>query len=160
MINTGQLREYVIRPTLQRIGLWSQAAENLVYGTGLVESAYTFLDQTTPGPGPAYGFWQMEEATHNDLWANYLKYQHELRDVLLVMSGQGGLLVPPVTTLHGNMFYAAAMCRVHYRRVQKALPAADDAAGLAAYWKEFYNTPLGAGTIAKATPKFQQAVMA
>lgn len=161
MINTGQLREYVIRPALNAIGLWSQAAENLVYGTGLIESGYMFLDQTTPGPGPAYGFWQMEAPTHHDLWMNYLKYQPApLRKLLVMMAGCGLETPPPVETMHGNMFYAVAMCRLQYRRQDAPLPGAEDAAGLAAYWKKFYNTPLGAGTIAKAIPQFRQAVLA
>ncbi len=159
MINTGQLREYVVRPALQRIGLWSQAAENLVLGTGYVESGYVFLDQTTPGPGPAYGFWQMEEPTHGDLWEHYLAFQPDaLRSPLLTMAGHGERTPPPVETLHGNLFYASAMCRVHYRRARPPLPAADDAAGLAAYWKQHYNTVLGAGSVDKALPFFQKVI--
>lgn len=159
MINLGQLREYVIRPAIVRVGMWSQAAENLVFGTGLAESRYEYLDQTTPGPGPAYGFWQMEEATHTDLWENFLLYQpHALIDTILTMAGHGSKKIPPVTTLHGNLFYAAVMCRVHYKRIKAALPAADDAQGLAEYWKKFYNTPLGAGVVARVLPLFTQAV--
>lgn len=157
-MNAVQIRDYVIRPALQRINLWSQAAEQLIFGTGLVESRYEWLDQTTPGPGPAYGPWQMEEPTHDDLWVNYLAYQTDLADSLLRMAGFGIVTKPPVIALHGNLFYGAAMCRVHYRRIKAPLPAAGDAAGMAAYWKQFYNTPLGKGTIDKALPYFRQAV--
>lgn len=157
-MNLGQVREYVVRPTLQRIGLWSRAAENLVVGTGLTESQYEWLDQSTPGPGPAYGPWQIEAPTHRDVWVNYLEYQHDLRDVLLRMAGYGIITYPPVEALHGNLFYGAAMCRVIYRRAEPPLPAADNASGMAAYWKEHYNTLKGKGTIAKALPFFQQAV--
>lgn len=158
-MNPPQVREYIVRPALQRIGLWSPAAEVLVYGTGLVESdGYRWLDQTTPGPGPAYGPWQMEEPTHDDIWLRYLIGQTDLADTLLRMAGYGIVTKPPVLALHGNLFYGAAMCRVHYRRVKPALPAADDPAGMAAYWKQHYNTPAGAGTIAKAIPYFRQAV--
>jgi hypothetical protein len=158
MINLGQLREYVIQPALQRIGKWSQSAENLVFGTGLVESGYTYLDQSTPGPGPAYGFWQMEEPTHFDLWANFLPGQPAaLRETLLVMAGAGVALSPPVEVLHGNLFYAAAMCRVRYLPARPALPAADDFAGMADYWLRFYNRG-GKGTIERALPYFKQAV--
>lgn len=154
-----QVREFIVRPALQRCGLWSQAAENLVFGTGLTESQYEWIDQTTPGPGPAYGFWQMEAPTHRDLWVNYLEYNDDLRDTLLRMAGFGVVTIPPVEALHGNLFYGAAMCRVHYRRLKAKLPEAGDAAGMAAYWKQWYNTPAGRGTIAKALPYFQQAVV-
>lgn len=157
-MNAVQIRDYVIRPALQRINLWSPAAEQLVFGTGLVESRYEWLDQTTPGPGPAYGPWQMEEPTHDDIWDNYLTYQTDLNDALVRMAGFGLVVKPPVIALHGNLFYGAAMCRVHYRRLKAPLPAAGDAAGMAAYWKRYYNTPLGKGTIDKAIPYFRQAV--
>jgi hypothetical protein len=157
-VNAVQVRDYVIRPALQRVGLWSPAAEQLVFGTGLVETGYNWLDQTTPGPGPAYGPWQMEEPTHTDIWDNYLAYQTDLNDALVRMAGFGVVTKPPVIALHGNLFYGAAMCRVHYRRMKAPLPAAGDAPGMAAYWKNWYNTPAGAGTLAKAIPFFRQAV--
>lgn len=157
-MNAVQVRDYVIRPALQRAGLWSSAAEQLVFGTGLVESGYNWLDQTTPGPGPAFGPWQMEEATHDDIWTNYLHFQTDLADALIRMAGFGNVTKPPVIALHGNLFYGAAMCRVHYRRVKAVLPVAGDALNMAAYWKNHYNTPVGAGTLAKAIPYFQQAV--
>lgn len=152
-----QVRDYIVRPALQRIGLWSPPAEALVFGTGLTETQYEWIDQTTPGPGPAYGFWQMEEATHRDLWVSYLTYQTDLADSLRRMAGFGNVTIPPVEALHGNLFYAAGMCRVHYRRQKPPLPT--DATGMAAYWKNWYNTPQGAGTLAKAIPYFEQAVM-
>lgn len=157
-MNTTDVRVYVVRPALQRIGLWSQAAENLVFGTGLVETQYNYLDQTTPGAGPAYGPWQMEEATHRDLWQSFLEYKSDLRDTLLRMAGFGVVTIPPVEALHGNLFYGAAMCRVHYYRVSSPLPDVRDAAGMAGYWKQHYNTSSGAGTIGRALPFFQQAV--
>lgn len=157
-MNSVQVREYVVRPALQRVGLWSPAAEVLVFGTGLVETEYNWLDQTTPGPGPAYGPWQMEEPTHDDIWLSYLSRQTDLADSLIRMAGFGNVTKPPVIALHGNLFYGAAMCRVYYRRLKAALPEPDDAAGMAAYWKQWYNTPRGKGTLERALPYFQKAV--
>lgn len=160
-LRVTDVREFVVRPSQQRLGLWSQTSENLVVGTGLTESGgFTYLDQMTPGPGPAYGLWQMEKATHDDLWINYLPGQPSaLRDVLLEIAGsRNPRMIPPITTLHWNLMYAAAMCRIHYKRVRASLPVADDFADMAAYWKQWYNTPLGKGTIEKALPYFKQAV--
>lgn len=158
-MNIGQIREYVIRPALQRIGMENEASVQLVYGTGLAESSYNAVDQTTPGPGPAYGPWQMEEATHFDLWTNYLPgLSADLRATLIQMAGFNAGVSPPVTALHGNWFYAAAMCRLHYRRAPGALPAAGDAVAMAAYWKQWYNTPRGPHPAEWALPYFQQAV--
>lgn len=149
------IREYVVRPALARLGFSAVNREQLVVGTGLVESGYRFLDQTTPGIGPAYGFWQMEHLTHDDLWATYLAFQPSaLRQTLLDVAGTR--YQPQVTVLHWNLQYAAAMCALRYRRVREALPVEGDYAGMAAYWKQHYNTPLGKGTIEKASPLFRQ----
>ena len=60
----------VIRPALTKINLWSRSAEELVLGTAIVESGLTYLKQR--GEGPALGLWQIEPATHEDLYTNFL----------------------------------------------------------------------------------------
>jgi len=86
----------------------------------------------------------MEPATHDDCWNNYLKFQPPLAGKVrqTLMPAQE----PTASILEVNDSYAAAMCRVRYLRVPARLPAADDIASLANYWKQHYNTPLGAGT--------------
>jgi hypothetical protein len=134
----------------------SRAALVLVLGTAITESKLTYLDQldAMDKPGPAYGLFQMEERTHEDIWDNYLRFNHSLRAVMFSFVAS----VPNVRDLRTHLLYAAAMCRVHYRRVPAALPAADDARGMAAYWKAHYNTHLGKGTVEKALPDFQRAI--
>jgi hypothetical protein len=50
------------------------------------------------------------------------------------------------------------MCRIHYLRVPEVLPAANDWPGFAAYWKNHYNTWLGAGTVDGFLQKAQPAI--
>jgi hypothetical protein len=45
------------------------------------------------------------------------------------------------------------MARIQYRRVPAALPA-NDPMELTKFWKEYYNTSLGAGSIEQALPHF------
>lgn len=142
MIDPKQLRAEVIRPVLEHLGLGGDAAEELLLGTAIQESRCgTYLRQL--GGGPALGVFQMEPATHDDIWDNYLRYQ-------LQLAGKVGALLAPwpdrAPQLVGNLAYATAMARVHYRRVPAALPAAGDLLAQARYWKRWYNTPLGAGT--------------
>ena len=47
------------------------------------------------------------------------------------------------------MQYGAAICRLCYYRAPGALPDEGDPEGQARYWKRYYNTPLGAGTVEK-----------
>ena len=144
MIDISQFRELIIKPALTVIDAYSEAADELVLGTALQESRLQYIKQL--GGGPALGVFQMEPNTHDDIWENYLAYQDELAEKVLTLAAPNGGGHPSANELIGNMWYAAAMCRIHYRRVPDALPNAGDVPGMAAYWKEHYNTYLGAGT--------------
>ena len=144
---------YVIRPALNHIGLGGRPAEELLLGTALQESKLMYLHQL--GKGPAKGVFQMEPRTHDDIWGNYLAYKKQLSTQVFDLSGKGAWM-PPADQMCGNMFYAAAMTRVHYRRVPSALPSAGDLDGQAEYWKEHYNTYLGAGTVEEYVENYQE----
>lgn len=140
-INARQLREEIIKPTLSLIGLYSEAAENLLFGTAAHEShAGTFVKQVG---GPALGLYQMEPRTYDDIWNNYL-IGRSLREQ--VLSACMYEMKPPAQHLLWNMRLSTIMCRIHYLRSPGALPQATDLEGLANYWKKFYNTHLGKGT--------------
>lgn len=150
MIDIGQLRVYVVRPVLTYLNMWSDVAENLVIGTAIQESHATYLKQV--GGGPAVGIFQMEPFTHDDTWSNYINYHPDLARLLHGLTMSISSIHPntinsiSANEMIGNLYYATAMCRVRYMRVPAALPN-NDVNGLAAYWKQWYNTPNGAGTI-------------
>ena len=81
MLSSIHLLDRVIAPALEKIGLWSRAAEELVLGTAIIESGLTYLKQH--GDGPALGLWQVEPATHDDLYTNFLNYRPELGSILM-----------------------------------------------------------------------------
>jgi len=155
MLHIQQFRTRVVRPVLQAIGAYSPAAENLVLGTALQESNLHYLVQL--GDGPARGLYQMEPATHDDIWRNYLAYREEMRERVLSFLVGGR---DRAEQLVWNLGYATAMCRVHYMRVPAPLPDAADIRGLAVYWKQHYNTPLGKGTPEEFAEKFEKAGLA
>lgn len=152
-IDIGQLRDVVVRPTLKLLGLWSPAAEELVIGTILQESGGGhWLHQL--GSGPAVGICQMEPTTHDDLWNNFLRFRPELAaKVKSLMIGA----VADVDEMAGNLYYAVAMCRVHYLRVKDPLPPVGDVTAQAAYYKAHYNTGLGAATTAQYIANWYRA---
>ena len=55
-----------------------------------------------------------------------------------------------------NLMYGTAVCRLCYYHKPDALPAAGDIEGHAAFWKQHYNTLLGAGTVSKYVYKVQK----
>lgn len=141
-INTLQLRDLVIIPTLKALDAYSESAVNLLLGTCAQESSMgEYLHQVR---GPALGIFQMEAPTHDDLWKNYLsyslKYSTRIRGLM-----NDNAKANPAHELITNLSYATAMCRMHYMRVKASLPTADDIQGLAVYWKRHYNTEKGKG---------------
>lgn len=155
-LDPDQLRCYVVRPALQQISYWSEDAENIVLGTAVHESRLRYIDQLDRAgkPGPAYGLWQMEQPTHDDCWRNFIAGRFRLNQALRELAAVGrNDEIPAARQLAGNLYYAAAMCRVVYLRLPGTLPS--DPAGMAALWKHSFNTSLGAGTISEALPAFE-----
>lgn len=141
-MNPKQLRNEVIKPALVAIGLYSKQAEDLVFGTACVESQCgEFICQIN---GPAVGIFQMEPATHEDIYKNFLKYKPELKAKVMKLASPG---LTAAENLKSNLIYAAAMCRIYYLRAP--LPVPEDLHGQAEYWKKFYNTSKGKGSVQK-----------
>ncbi len=88
----------------------------------------------------------MEPATHDDLYANYLSYRQKLGARLMELRAPALSLDENLAT---NLMYGAGVCRLCCYRQPKALPEAGDIEGQAAFWKQHYNTPVGAGTVSK-----------
>lgn len=143
-----------IRPALNTLGKGGLATEQLILGTGIQESRLVHRQQL--GGGPALGLFQMEPATHDDCWENYLSYRGDLADKVKRTLDAGQQ--PIADTMKVNDCYAAAMCRVRYLRVSAPLPDQNDITAVANYWKQHYNTPLGAGTPEEFLEKWSQYV--
>lgn len=161
MLNPEELRFFVIRPALLRIDLWSRSAENIVLGTWIVESGLREIDQGSDlVPGPAYGLGQMEFPTYQDHWENFLVYNEKLFRAIKGLTPWATR--PPIEELYGNLFFCAAMTRIHYRRVPEPLPASTDFQEMAGYWKLYYNTPKGKGDAKdpRVLNSFKQACLA
>jgi len=121
--------EDLIKRILIEYDLYNKSAVNLLLGTAAQESKFgTYIRQIN---GPALGIFQMEKPTFDWLKNIYgSKYP-----------------IGEFDELEYNLKQAILLARLRYRIVPKPLPDADDIEGLAKYWKEYYNTPLGKGKI-------------
>lgn len=153
-LDVEQLRIHIVRPVLQRLDLWSANAESLVLGTALHESHARYIRQIK---GPAMGIYQMEPATHYDLHKSFLSKNTTLKIRVNQYAGFFSGDLPDPGEMIGNLYYATAMCRIHYRRIKAPLPTNEPYA-LSQYWKDFYNTRLGKGTVEQALPHFRRAI--
>ena len=139
MIRPDIFRFNIVAPSLIEINSYSKDAEDLVFETCKVESN---LHHTKQINGPALGFCQMERATHDDIWSNFLgsTRRQYLIDGLCNLTDRPG----DADEMVNNPFYAVAMCRIHYLRFPASIPSTR--IGRAEYWKKYYNTDEGKGT--------------
>jgi len=152
-LDKNQLKD-LIEKVLNFLDMHSDAAVNLLLGTAAQESHLgTYIKQI--GNGPALGIFQMEPATEKDIWDSYLKYRFEIADKIFDISG---VEEPSPLHLQGNLIYQIVMARLHYRRKRDPLPSAGDELGLAAYWKNHYNTSKGKGTIEEFVHNYRKYV--
>lgn len=160
-MNPEQFKYLVIEPVTLHLSMSSKEANDLLLGTALLESNLEHVSQM--GNGPALSLFQIEPNTLYDVYKNYLDFRSVLRD--RVDSLLYGKATPEnrIRNLSINPHYACAIARIVYRRVPKALPDSshgdeDYVKELASYWKNYYNTPLGAGTIKKAIETFTKII--
>ena len=138
-MNRSQLKG-LIESTLKEIDLYSPAAVNLLLGTAAQESHMgEYIKQL--GCGPALGIFQMEPNTFTDIVENFLYYNPSMLGAAIAICNVKEL---NPESLRYNLKVAIIFCRFHYRRVPEPLPSTIP--GMAAYWKKYYNTPLGKGT--------------
>jgi len=142
----SQLLTHVVRPVLSSIGLPGTASEMLVMGTAAQESQFSAIMQT--GGGPAVSMWQMEPNTVKDTWGRMpVKYRSIVANDFMFRA------FSLFEQLPGNLYLGAAMCRLIYymkpfRLVEISNSPVHNWSGyIAEIWKQYYNTPKGAGTV-------------
>ena len=154
MIDFNQFKEHVVIPTLKYLEdeiPYSEEAVDLLMMTCAHESrGGTYLRQRgMKGAEGAFGVYQMEMATHADIYGNFLAHRDNLDDMV---NGLASVHLTCEEDLIVNLTYATAMARVHYWRVAEALPSKDDTRYLpllGEYAKKYFNTPLGKATASK-----------
>ena len=94
------------------------------------------------GDGPAVSFWQIEPATINDIWVNYILY----RKPLVQKAYELGFIEDEMDfSVMTNIGVAIFFTRIYYRRKPGAIPKTTEER--AEYWKKHYNTEQGKGTV-------------
>ncbi len=155
-INAKHLLDLIINPTLNYLKKDSDSARLLVLCTCAVESRLGhYLKQK--GNGPALGIYQMEPKTHTDLYENVLADNPILLRKVNILSKHSKYWNRE-HELIANLEYATAMARIQYWRFKEPLPEYGDIAGMGAYWKKYYNTTLGDGTIKEFVRVYQKYI--
>lgn len=145
MIDKSQLRNLIIAPSLDEIGFMSKDAEELIYAIACHESKRgTYIKQVH---GCALGIYQIEPATYYDIFDNFLVRHKNLERKIFRAIGVD--CEPNAERMIWDMKLATIMCRVFFLRIEEPLPPSNNIDKIALYWKKYYNTNLGSGTIEK-----------
>lgn len=164
--NPEQFRE-LIQDTLRELEPvipYSEAAVELLMLTAAVESNLgEYIRQVR---GPARGVFQCEPTTAHDIHTNWLIYNQE---VLAKVNRFYNPNIPFEIHARGDLPMQIVMARLHYRRIKAPLPEIHylpntsvptithrSITDLARYWKKYYNTELGKGTVHKAIEKYRR----
>tara|TARA_R100001530_G_scaffold40526_1_gene31117 strand:+ start:778 stop:1245 length:468 start_codon:yes stop_codon:yes gene_type:complete len=146
-MDESQLKDLIER-VLNKIELYSPEASDLVFKTLKVESLLKYVRQIK---GIAVGFGQCEPWVAVDICKNYLKYRPDLmKQVADTANVKLSYFTLPkeedwAWILETNLAAMIAFCRLHYRRIPKALPKKNlDEQWI--YYKKYYNTERGKAT--------------
>lgn len=136
-IYATDLRELIIRPTLEHLKDWSPAAENLLMGTAAQESQLGFRFHTNEHHG--LGMFRISAKTHLEIWDEFLIKDPELASSLRGLASQQQFLKTPHVELITNLSYATGVAWMIYRRHRADLPSAHCIDELATYWLRYYT---------------------
>ena len=136
----GQLKEAIIK-ILQKLQLpISEDVVNIISEVACVESnCGDYIKQIN---GPACGIFQIEPNTAKDILNNFLAFRTQYKNKVMLtyinsMSLEENLMY--------NLAFSVAMCRVFFLRISESIPSTVEKR--AEYWKKYYNTVYGKGTV-------------
>ena len=142
-MDIDQLIKHIIEPSIKSIDKYSKDAVYLLVGTCAAESQLAeFVKQIG---GPALGIYQMEPKTYYDIIDNYIQYDHSL--TIKIFDTEG--VISPAETLIYDLKLSTIFARLQYARFKEPLPAWNNFSDQAVYWKKYYNTAQGKGTVEK-----------
>jgi hypothetical protein len=146
-----QLREFIIRPTLQITDLWSKAAENLLIMTLCAETQGIYFKQEK---GNALGIFQIEIPTLKSV-IHTLNHPLNLKLNERVLAACFYSVHPSPDALIHNLRYATLIARIIYWRDTQSLPREDDIPRLAEYYVKYYNAG-GKATVERAIKIYKE----
>jgi hypothetical protein len=146
--------EFIIIKVLRKINLYSAEAVDLLMLTAAQEShCGKYIYQL--GRGPARGIFQMEPRTLDDLYFNFLSFRRDLAEKLDMFRASY-----PELDLEANIAFQIVAARLYYYRFPAIIPkwewfkAEAYINALAQYWKKYWNTYAGAGSVKEAVNNY------
>tara|TARA_R110000787_G_scaffold254663_2_gene359957 strand:- start:2199 stop:2726 length:528 start_codon:yes stop_codon:yes gene_type:complete len=159
IMDVKDFREQVVRPALQFMdkyipGMYSEAAENLMVGTALMESDISYLVQKG---GPALGVYQVEPETYIDITQRYFSVSEFRTQFESIFWDLGYTGTTNKEHLIFDLRYATIIARIKYFMAPTPLPDADDIHALGHYWDDIFNANPDVGFADQWEAKYRKA---
>lgn len=159
-MNKEHLRE-MIQFVLKNYNLYSRDAEELLMLTAACESNLGHYFKQLNG-GPALGIFQCEPDTYGWMTMRLENKRHISNGGLsLAWCSLLSSINTPLSARHFMCDLEAQILSarlIYWFKTPKAIPPYDDIELLARYWKRYWNSELGAGTIEGAIEKYNKYV--
>ena len=116
-----------------------------------------YLVQQNIGFKGGIGIYQMQRGTYDDIWSRKINDKVAIKARIRLMLGYEGK--PPAERMATDMTLATIMTRLFYAAIPNPLLASDDIRGIGEYWKRYYNTALGKGTVDEFVTNYRKYVI-
>lgn len=118
-ITADHLREQVIRPTLEYLGVWSEDQERELLAAALRRNE----PDISPRRGEGLGLFGISPAEHRDLWDRYLAFRPDIASRVRGLASQRAFLSNPDSELQTNLSYCTAIAYLLEQRRASTRPA-------------------------------------
>jgi hypothetical protein len=104
-ITAEHLREQVIKPTLEYLGAYSEAAERELVEAALSQPEVGLFSRQPQG----LGLFRITSSQHRDLWDRYLAFRPDIASRVRGLASQRAFLSNPDSELQTNLSYCTAV---------------------------------------------------
>jgi hypothetical protein len=159
-MNPNQLKEYIDRVLSNEISKYHsrEAVYQILFTAAAESDCGKYIRQVK---GPAMGIFQIEPNSEKLVWKWAIKESEDFFEAL-VNSSTGSIFSED--DLVGNIKYQIILARAYYYSWPNALPIISDPIDkesikrMAEYWKKYWNTEEGKGTVKGAIKKYKKFV--
>lgn len=131
----GDLLDKVIRPAIAALGEPPNPDLEAQLLRTCAQETHLGMQRVQEGGGPALGIFQIEPATCNDIWQNWLMFRPTMRTKVEAVLGDGD----HVAALVDNDIYSCMIARLKYLRSPLAIPPAADIEAQAGIYLHVFN---------------------
>ncbi|NQY02873.1 MAG: hypothetical protein HRT76_06365 [Halieaceae bacterium] len=111
-VTADHLRDHVIRPTLEYLGAWTPAIEDVLLDAAVNAPELGLFSARNEG----LGLFHITAAQHRDIWDRYLAFKPDIASRVRGLASQRAFLSDPDSELQTNLSYCTAIAWLMHQR--------------------------------------------